>query len=54
MSNYKCAECGADIIDSPAGYITGCEHWPIENNSTETEKEKNKSEGVKDYDESKL
>lgn len=29
MSNFKCEQCGADCIDSPAGYITGCKHYPV-------------------------
>lgn len=31
MSNFVCPECGAIISDSPTGYVTGCEHYPIEN-----------------------
>ena len=30
MSNFTCPHCGKDIIDSPRGYITGCEHYPID------------------------
>ena len=30
MSNFICEECGAKIIDSPKGYTTGCEHYPLE------------------------
>lgn len=33
MSNFNCEQCGTAIIDSPAGYVTGCEHYPIECNS---------------------
>ena len=29
MSSYYCEHCGAAIIDSPKGYVTGCEHWPM-------------------------
>lgn len=29
MSSFKCDKCGADCIDSPNGYITGCEHYPV-------------------------
>ena len=25
MSSFKCEKCGADIIDTENGYITGCE-----------------------------
>ena len=28
MSNFYCKKCGTAIIDSPNGYITGCEHYP--------------------------
>lgn len=30
MSNFTCPHCGTNIIDSPRGYITGCEHYPID------------------------
>jgi hypothetical protein len=30
MSSFTCKHCGTDILDTPAGYITGCEHYPIE------------------------
>ena len=30
MSNFKCEHCGAICYDTPDGYITGCEHYPIE------------------------
>lgn len=33
MSSFICDKCGAQIIDSPGGYITGCEHWPLEGNA---------------------
>ena len=26
MSNFKCDQCGTVCIDSPRGYISGCEH----------------------------
>ncbi len=29
MSNFICEKCGVAILDSPRGYITGCEHYPI-------------------------
>lgn len=32
MSNFQCEKCGANIIDGPNGYVTGCEHYPIEKN----------------------
>lgn len=28
MSSFVCEKCGAEIIDSPDGYLTECEHWP--------------------------
>lgn len=30
MSNFICPYCGANIIDTDDGYITECEHYPIE------------------------
>lgn len=30
MSTFTCPKCGATIEDSPSGYLTGCEHYPIE------------------------
>ena len=30
MSSFTCPHCNTDIIDSATGYITGCEHYPIE------------------------
>lgn len=30
MSNFHCKHCGTAIVDTPNGYITGCEHYPIE------------------------
>ena len=32
MSNFSCEHCGTDICDSPHGYVTGCAHYPIEEN----------------------
>lgn len=29
MSNFVCEICGAACIDSPEGYVTGCEHYPL-------------------------
>ena len=31
MSSFTCEQCGTDCIDTPSGYITGCEHFPVEN-----------------------
>ena len=30
MSSFICGFCGKEIIDTENGYITGCEHYPIE------------------------
>lgn len=30
MSNFICEECGTEILDSPIGYTTGCEHHPLD------------------------
>lgn len=30
MSNFSCEHCGAVVSDTAAGYVTGCEHYPIE------------------------
>jgi hypothetical protein len=30
MSNFTCEHCGAVCLDSPAGYYTGCQHYPAE------------------------
>lgn len=29
MSNFQCEKCGAICYDTPNGYITGCEHYPV-------------------------
>ena len=29
MSSFICSACGTLIIDSPTGYLTGCEHYPV-------------------------
>ena len=29
MSNFACEHCGANICDSPHGYVTGCDHYPM-------------------------
>lgn len=36
MSSFQCPNCGTEIIDSPTGYETGCEHYPLEKNMTDT------------------
>jgi hypothetical protein len=29
MSSFRCTICHTDIIDTPAGYISKCAHWPL-------------------------
>ena len=29
VSNFHCEHCGTAIIDSPTGYVAGCEHYPL-------------------------
>lgn len=31
MSNFTCSRCGIANIDSPTGYVAGCQHYPPEN-----------------------
>lgn len=28
MSSFHCEHCGTACIDTPHGYLTGCEHYP--------------------------
>lgn len=30
MSHFICEHCGAHIVDSPTGYLSGCRHYPME------------------------
>jgi len=30
MSNFACEYCGAVCLDTPIGYVTGCEHYPAD------------------------
>lgn len=30
MSNFTCEQCGAICYDSPSGYTSGCEHYPLD------------------------
>lgn len=30
MSNFACEHCQAIIQDSPDGFVTGCEHYPLD------------------------
>lgn len=34
LGSFHCEHCGAFIIDSPAGYVTGCVHYPKESMNT--------------------
>jgi len=29
MSSFFCEVCGKEILDTPDGYITECEHYPL-------------------------
>jgi hypothetical protein len=29
MSSFICQECNKPIVDTPQGYVTECEHWPL-------------------------
>jgi len=31
MSSFICEICGKEIIDTLRGYVTACEHYPLEN-----------------------
>jgi hypothetical protein len=39
VSSFHCPECGTAILDTPQGYITGCEHYPPEPFVLKPEKE---------------
>jgi hypothetical protein len=43
MSSFICEFCGKEIIDSPKGYITECEHYPKGGNLV-YKKEENENE----------
>lgn len=30
MSSFVCDKCGAECVDTPIGYVTGCEHYPAD------------------------
>jgi hypothetical protein len=30
MSSFQCEKCGTACIDTDRGYITGCEHYPVD------------------------
>ena len=31
MSSFNCKKCGTALHDTEHGYITGCEHYPLNN-----------------------
>lgn len=35
MSSFYCPKCQKLIQDTPRGYITGCEHFPIKSKTPE-------------------
>ena len=36
MSNFICEICGKEILEGPDGkYITGCEHYPLDDGKEE-------------------
>lgn len=37
MSSYNCNECGTAIIDTDNGYVTACDHWPMDRNRITTD-----------------
>lgn len=37
MSSFICEYCEAEIVDSPEGYVTECEHYPKERQPTPEE-----------------
>lgn len=30
MSNFICEHCGTECLDTQEGYVTGCEHYPVD------------------------
>ena len=30
MSSFYCEWCKAEIVDTPQGYVTECEHYPLD------------------------
>jgi len=40
MSSFICPFCGKQILDTPYGYITECEHYPLEMNEEKAERVK--------------
>lgn len=35
MSSFRCETCGTICNDTHAGYVTGCEHFPVESQAVE-------------------
>lgn len=44
MSSFKCEICGIEIIDTVYGYVTECEHYPLEKKIKKKKKKKIKKE----------
>jgi len=38
MSGFYCNHCGALIVDSSIGYVTGCTHYPLKKKRATVEK----------------
>jgi len=38
MSSFNCEHCGTAIIDTPDGYVTECEHYPLLKSSERVQK----------------
>ena len=41
MSSFKCPHCGAPILDTLKGYITGCPHYPLTGSPAKAKETKN-------------
>ena len=50
MSNFKCEICGSSVIDSPNGYTTGCEHYPIDTSKFKYRIKMKRKENKMDYE----
>jgi len=47
MSNFKCPHCGTLILEGEDGnYITGCEHYPMEQVKRDRKKEQDIEQGI--------
>lgn len=38
MSSFYCPKCGVMLVDTPIGYVTGCEHYPADVTEEEYQK----------------